>query len=239
VLTPLSHYPTLRQLGFHAWEQPTFSAARDGEVPAMVAEYNCYRSKGIAYLGDLEFVNKNVRGGLARVLGDIEHPEIRTFLQQDFRASGWYPTLPSMWLHNHAARLRGLSLENHFRQVGRWHADTSFDGLYRALLRVLSEESVALWVPKIASLYHNFGSVRTRVASKGHVTGERVQVPAELVPITIYTSAAFLERAMEITGAHHVRAVFHGVEPEPMISRVPTCRVHFEVRWVLGEQSFT
>src|SRR4051812_49045346 len=119
--------------------------ASDAEfVPAAIAPFPAgtspFRQKGNAYLGDLEYFTSVVPGGPEAVFRGVADDATRHFLKQKFRPSEWYDAYPNVALQLSAARILGLTLEEHRRRVGAWHAHSS--SIYRALLKFVSNENV-------------------------------------------------------------------------------------------------
>lgn len=166
-----------------------------------------FRQKGSAWLGDLEYLAGVVPGGTAALTASLE-PSLRDFVSTPFRASEWYDVYPNPLMMLAAARLRRMPFIEHQREVGRWHAKRGFGGIYRALLRFVSNQNVALWGPRMSALYHEFGRFETHVAGTKEVRGVRRGVPRGLVQWLAVTSAAFCEEALCLAGAKSAKAEF-------------------------------
>lgn len=163
-----------------------------------------FRQKGSAWLGDFEFLSTSVPGGLEALFSRLD-PSLRSFVQGRFSASEWYDVFPNPALMVVAARMRGKSFVEHQRDVGRWHAKRGFGGIYRSLLRFVSNQNVALWGPRVSGLYHEFGRCESKVAGPNHVHVERKGVPRGLVQWLIVTSGAFCEETLSLGGARSPR----------------------------------
>ncbi len=166
-----------------------------------------FRQKGSAWLGDLEYLSGVVPGGIEGLKASLE-PSLRAFVSTPFRASEWYDVFPNPLMMMAAARLRRMPFIEHQRDVGRWHAKRGFGGIYRALLRFVSNQNVALWGPRVSGLYHEFGRFETRVSGPKEVQGVRRGVPRGLVQWLAVTSAAFTEEALCLAGASVAKAEF-------------------------------
>src|SRR5579862_3088461 len=75
-----------------------------------------FRQKGNAFLGDFEYYAAKVPGGPGAVLAAIPDAPTRAFLSQRFVASEWYDAYPNVSMQLAAARLCGLSFEEHRRR---------------------------------------------------------------------------------------------------------------------------
>ena len=106
-----------------------------------------FRQKGHGYLGDFEYFANRVPGGPEAVLRHVTDDATRAFLSQRFVGSEWYDAYPCLTLHVVAARLAGVTFEEHRRRIGAFHAQ-AMNGVYRALLRVISNEiACTAWTP--------------------------------------------------------------------------------------------
>lgn len=191
-----------------------------------------FRQKGAAYLGDIEFLEKSVPGGYAAVLAAVADPAQRAFLGQRFRASEWYDVLPNPGMQATAAKLRGVAISEHLRGVGRFHADSALNGLYRALLKFVSNENVALWMPRVSGIYHEFGRCETRVLSPKVVAGVRHGVPRMLVGWLATVSSSFCERTLEVAGSRAPRVTFGEVHADGAKVGYDLHRLEFELTWL-------
>lgn len=169
-----------------------------------------FRQKGSAWLGDLDYLAEVVPGGIPALLASLD-PALKAFVASPFRASDWYDVFPNPLMMLAAARLRRVSFIEHQKDVGRWHAKRGFGGIYRALLRFVSNQNVALWGPRISALYHEFGRFETQVAGPNEVRGVRRGVPRGLVQWLSVTSAAFSEEALCLAGARASKVEFTAV----------------------------
>ncbi len=158
-----------------------------------------FRQKGNGYLGDFAHFDLCVPGGAKAVVAALPEAS-RAFFSQRLRPSDWYDAFPGATLHAVAARLRSVPYAEHRRQVGVYHAGAA-GSVYRALLRVVSNENVAMWGPRVSSLYFEFGRFETRVAGPRLVEGTRRGVPAGLVQSVLHGSKGFTEETLRLAGA--------------------------------------
>jgi hypothetical protein len=177
------------------------------------------------------FFDEVVPGGASAVLAGVPDPAARAFLSQRFRASEWYDAFPGVMLEATAARLRGLPFEQHRRQTGTWHAARATRGVYSALFKLVSSESVALWAPRISSMYFEFGKAETRVVGPSAVDGWWRGLPCELAQSVAYASAGFCTEALRRTGAHDPVVTLHEVEADGMSHGREVVRVRLRMRW--------
>ena len=189
-----------------------------------------FRMKGDSYHAAMIFLNSRVPGGFPAVVAAMS-PPMQTFFKQTFRVGEWYDVMPNPYMHTIAARLRGLPFLSHIQDNGAWHAEHAMRGPLRALLRVFSNESVALWLPRISATYHDFGGCETKAAGTCKVRGVRTGMPRTLVPWYTTLSSAFCEKALMIGGATNPRMLFGQTTPEGSRGGQDIYTLHFEITW--------
>jgi hypothetical protein len=190
-----------------------------------------FRQKGMVYLGNQEFYAERIPGGMAAVVRSLPNDRQRSFFEQRFQASEWYDALPNAYLQQAAARLRGVMFIEHGRQVGAWHARARMTGIYRAMLKVVSNESVALWIPRLSSVYYDFGRLDTRVVGARRVSIVRSGIPAALVRLQSAVMIGMGEETLALSGAREVRAVLNDVTPDGSSSGCPLYRLAGDLSW--------
>lgn len=186
--------------------------------------------KGDSYNAAMLFLNGRVPGGFSAIVAAAP-PTLQAFLKQSFRPSEWYDVVPNPYMHVIAAKLRAIPFRSHIHDNGTWHAEHAMRGPLRALLRVMSHESVALWLPRISATYHDFGKCETKSTSAGKVRGIRTGMPRPLVPWYTALSSAFCEKALSIAGASNPRMLFGNAEPEGSRGGQDIYSLHFEITW--------
>jgi hypothetical protein len=190
-----------------------------------------FRQKGNGYLGDFAHLDLCVPGGTKAVLSAITDPATRAFFSQRLRAAEWYDAFPGATLHAVAARLRNVPYAEHRRQVGVYHAGAA-GSVYRTLLRVVSNENVAIWGPRVSSLYFEFGRFETRVAGPKLVVGTRKGVPAGLVQSVLHGSKGFTEETLRLAGAKAASFEIGDVRQEGRSHGQDLYDVSIRVAWV-------
>jgi hypothetical protein len=190
-----------------------------------------FRQKGNAYIGDRPWLDHAVRGGYDAAVAAIADPAARAFLAQRFLASEWYDAYPGALLELTAAKLRGVPFAKHRREAGAFHARQTVRGIYAALLAFVSNESVALWGPRIAALYFDFGKTTSRVIGPNAVASSRVGIPADLVQWSAHAIAGFAETAVELAGGRDVRCALTGVKEERRAGERAGYRIDLTIEW--------
>ena len=207
---------------------PEFAPAAVSPFPAGTSPF---RQKGNAYLGDFEYLGGLVPGGMDAVIRGVPDDAHRNFLRQKFRAAEWYDAFPNVQLMLSASRILGLTFEEHRRRVGAWHAQAALNGIYRALLKIVSNENVALWGPRISSVYFEFGKTEARAVGPREVRGIRRGVPKGLVQWIVWASAGFADASLRMAGARSAATVFDEVETEGARSGQEICSVRMRITW--------
>jgi hypothetical protein len=187
--------------------------------------------KGHVYRGNYQYFAEHVPGGLAAVLGLLPTDGMRRFFEQRFTPDQWYDTLPNVYLQDGAARLQGVSVFEQGRRIGAFHARARMTGLYRAMLKVLSNESVAIWAPRVSALYYSFGRLESRVVGPRRVSLRRAGVPVMMVPWIAATMTGVGEEMLTLAGAQKVRVSLDEATLEDTRSGYPLCRIEGEITW--------
>jgi hypothetical protein len=189
-----------------------------------------FRQKGNAFAGDLRYFDTCVPGGSAAVLKAIPDPATRAYLSQRFVSSEWYDAYPNVYMQLTAARLRGITFEEHRRRTGAYHAQ-DLSGIYRALLKIVSNENVATWIPRISALYWNFGKTETKVVGPREVRGIRRGTPKALLQWVAWASMGFADATLKIAGAHNPVTVLDDVETDGKEAGQELCSVRLRITW--------
>lgn len=211
--------PSIHDPAFAPPEEPPFAPLRSP-----------FRQKGHGYLGDFTYFDRAVPGGSVAVIAAVPSTIARAYLQQPFRGSEWYDAYPCAIMHAAAARLSHQTLAQLRRAVGAYHAATA-GVLYRALLRVVSNEAVALWAPRIASIYFEYGKVLTVADGPSRVTGEWRGIPASLAQFTVFAAEGFTEEMLRVAGASAPRFELATAEPDGEKDGQPLVRIPLRIAW--------
>jgi hypothetical protein len=190
-----------------------------------------FRQKGQVYLVNREYYDRNVHGGYAAILQKVTQPTVRTFFEQRFSASEWYDSIPNAYFQHAAANWQGLPLNQHGRKLSAWHAQSSMNTIYRALLRVLSTENVAVWAPRMSSIYYSFGKFTSRVVAPRHVSFVRSGVPGLLVPWIGAVMQGMAEEMLKMSGARRSQASFGEIRQDGSSSGQTLFTIEGSLRW--------
>jgi hypothetical protein len=193
-----------------------------------------FRMRGVVYRDTLSMADRLLeRRGLrvADVLRQHGDAAFEKFMSQRFSPTDWYDIYPSIHLAPVLAKARGVTLSQHMRDAALAHAEWAFGGFSAVILKLVSNETVATWIPRISAWYHDFGGVEAKAAGERHVRGARTGMPGFAVQGWSIVSMQFVEHMLTRAGARDVRA--HALDAEPDGSRhgCVTYRVAFELRW--------
>ena len=190
-----------------------------------------FRVAGVVYLSLLAFIGSEAPGGLARVKAELRDPALVVFLEQRFHLASAYDAIPLPYVGQAIARVRGVTFADQLRDSNRWSAKSRFFDVYRALVPVISEESLTIGLARLAKVIQPFGALRLEIAGRHRVKGERSGVPQALVAWWALSTSAFIETALSRIGVKSSSIAFDppiesGREAEQLLFTMP-----FELSW--------
>ena len=201
------------------------------EVPPFAPGTSPFRIKGWGYTGDQRFYSDFVPGGIDAIAHNLNDPGIATFLHKSFRPDDWYDVVPKLYLGAAASRVRGMTHEAHAREVSRFHAVEKFSGIYRPLLKILRSEVIAIWCPRLASTFYDFGTTESHVAGPRHVCVDRRGIPRIAVQWWSWAASAYFEYVLEAAGARAPHVKWLGTEADGERMGMELFRMPFEISW--------
>jgi hypothetical protein len=193
-----------------------------------------FRTKGLVYLGAIEFWDKVVPGGteaVGRALVDAGHPEVAALIETHFIPGAWYPVFPIVTCAVAAARLRSMQVGPHIRENAAWIARRDLRGVYRMILSVASVDAVAKRLGPLSMRYFDFGASETREVRPGVVESDRIGIPAALASWFVWCAEGFVPVALTMAGAKTVDVRSAAPVPEGERSGIKTVRIRFEISW--------
>jgi hypothetical protein len=190
-----------------------------------------FRARGIIFRADLERVERQIPGGAPAVARAIGDAALEKFFSQHFALGGWYDMLPLLALGKAVARMRGIPFSQYARESAHGHAEYALRGFSGIVLRSISPETIAVWMPRITGWYHDFGDISVRAVGPGHVRGVRTGIPEALIFGWSVSSMEFTEEVLRRCGASDARASALGAEEEGMRAGSKVFRLAFDVRW--------
>lgn len=222
----------------YSFEVLVSSTPRAGEsvpfedrLPAPIGTTS-FRVKGHIYQKMKDNLAETVEGGGERLLERVESEEIRTFFRQHFFGGSWYDALPMAPLAHAHARLLGTPLHPHCRERGRIIATHDVPGIYKAVLRLFSPETLIGRLPRVATFYFSFGKCTAEQLGEGRARTTLGGLPYSLAPMLAGVVEGFVAVALEQSGAKGVvvrtlDAVYDG----NVVDHVPTAVVRHEASW--------
>jgi hypothetical protein len=194
-----------------------------------------FHLRGVAYRDSVARAERMLapRGlRVADVLRQHGDPALEAFVGQRFSATDWYDIYPAVHFAPIIAKACGSTLLQHMRDSAIVHANMALRGFTAVLLKLVSNEAVASWIPRMSTWYHDFGSIETMTAGERHVRGVRSGVPIFAVQGWSILAMHFTEHILAHAGAKDPRVHLLDAEPDGARAGCPTYRVRFEVRWV-------
>jgi hypothetical protein len=207
---------------------PRFALPHEPPFPPGTSPFH---TLGVAYTGLMEFVAKQVPGGVEAFRRALPTPGLQRFFEQSFSSSRNYDVVPLPYAGVTIARLRGIGFVDQIREANRIAARAGFARAYSALLRTIRSDTLVLALPRAAAVLHDFGKVQAEAAGDKCVQGARIGVPHVLVAWTCISASGFIESLMEDGGARETRMTF--LEPEPIgnVGGQVTYRIPFRLEW--------
>jgi hypothetical protein len=190
-----------------------------------------FRCKGNVYLGLIEHIERNVRGGLVAVLEHARNPNLTAFASQRFLAASWYDALQISTFGEACADAAGVGYDGFMSDFGAAQAERDIRGVYQFLLRFASPSMVVERLPRAARQYFDFVTSELltppRSPAELHVTG----VPREFAPVYCLVTEPFLRRALVLAGAKDVTIEVTPFESEAPAHGVPIVRFTRRMTW--------
>jgi hypothetical protein len=168
---------------------------------------------------------------MANVLRRHGDTLLESFVTQRFAPTEWYDIYPAVHLAPIVARACGITLAQHMRDSALAHAEWALHGFTSVILKLVSNEAVANWLPRISAWYHDFGGIQTRTVGDRHVRGLRTGLPIFAVQGWAILGMHFTEHVLAHAGARDPRAHALDAEPDGTREGCPLYRVAFEVTW--------
>jgi hypothetical protein len=183
-------------------DDPSWTAARSALLagPWTLGD-GPFRAKGEAFRGHLAYVAELVPGGVDAMIERTPDPVLRRFWAQPFLASSRYDVFPLVFAGFTCAELVGTDPGAFVYTRSIAQAERDIHGVYRALLRFVSAETIALRLPKLMLQYFDFGQVEGLRASEREVHGEFVGIPAAIAPWFATVVRAYAATAIRVGGS--------------------------------------
>jgi hypothetical protein len=191
-----------------------------------------FRIKGDTYNGHLDYVSKNVPGGVEAMLRGFKDPRLAEFFQQRFLAGSRYDIIPLVTAGYVCGRLSGTSFNEFVRVRSEYQANRDLNGLYRMLLKLTSPSAVLKRLPALLAQYLDFvgPTVETSLGPK-HSRLAGGPIPLMLVPWFRAVNQVYMQVTLAAAGARNVtvRQLFD--EPAGEQHGHATVLMNYEVQW--------
>ncbi len=191
-----------------------------------------WRQKGNVYRSLIANLDSYVPGGSEAAIERVPDERVRAFLRQPFFSSGWHDIFPMISLVVQAARLAGVPYFTAVSELSRMMAEADLNGVYRAMLRVVSPEFLAPRLPRIQAQYLDFGKLRVVETRPRYCEVHRSEHPLLLVHWYVAVVHGFLPHVLGYAGAKDIRVRWTAPSPEgrdalgfEMVS------LRFEISW--------
>jgi hypothetical protein len=185
----------------------------------------------VLFAGTQAYFEKEVDGGLAKLLDTIDAPPLRDFIAQKFLASSRYDVMTVPALIAYEARAVGQDLETYLRDRAKWQAEQDIHGVYRVMLRLASAEQVMKRLPRL--LIQMFDFMTADIEDPG--ARERIVcfsgLPAPLETWVRIAFSVYIETSLTIAGAKSVDVSFLDAERESAKAGIALNRLRLRVRW--------
>jgi len=190
-----------------------------------------FHARGGLFKEELAFADRVLGGRSLEVMRRTGDAALEAFLTQRFSPFDWYDTVPLLYFGAATARARGISFAHHVRELATAHAEHALSGFSGVVLRVVSNEAIATWLPRASSWYHDFGGAESKVVGPRHVRASRWGVPLVFVHAWSISAMHFTEHVLTKAGAKEPRANTLGAELDGEIGGYPVYRIGFDVTW--------
>lgn len=189
-----------------------------------------FHARGLVYIGSRDYMAEHVPGGVDAVAGALS-PQLRAFLSQLFMANAMYDALPLLTISEAAATLTGVSHSEYVREAAAWRAQRDIRGVYKLLLNVLSAETVALRLPRVAVRLFDFGAVSSKMSSATLCHAEQRGIPRPMAPWFSACVHGFVPTTLGIAGAKNVRIRAVSTTSDGQRGSVETVTLSYEFSW--------
>jgi hypothetical protein len=207
---------------------PVYAAPPAWTTPARESPF---RARGILFQRDMGHAERTVSGGMEAVLHAAGNPHLTAYFRQSFSAHRWYDAAAITLVAHVAARLRGVSLTQYAREGVPAYVDAAFSGVSGIVLRSLSLEAIATWLPKASSWFNDFGTIETRATGDRLVRATRTGLPDFMVLGWAIAGIEFAELALKRCGSKETRVYPLAVEDDGERDGQRLNRVSFEIAW--------
>jgi hypothetical protein len=128
--------------------------------------------------------------------------------------------------------MSGMPLHPFCRERGRLIATQDVHGIYKAVLRFFSPETLVKRIPRVATFYFSFGKASAEPAGAGRTRSSLAGIPYNLAPMLAGVVEGFIAVALEESGARGVQVrTLDVVYDGGIVDGIPTAVVRHESSW--------
>ena len=190
-----------------------------------------FHARGVVYNEEIAVAQKVLDGKALEAVRRTGDQALEAFIAQKFSTLDWYDAEPVVYFGAAVARARGVPLNQHTRDVTMAHAARAISGFSGIVLKLISTEAVATWLPRASAWYHDFGGSESRVIGERHVRATRWGMPHFMVQGWSISAMHFTEQVLLKSGAKQPRAHTLDAEPDGAVAGYPLYRIGFDVTW--------
>jgi hypothetical protein len=124
-----------------------------------------------------------------------------------------------------------VSFEQQLRDANRWSVFEKGGYLYGAMLKIASAKMLALALPRASAVLYDFGHVSSEAVDARHVRAARSGTPELMVRWTAMSVGAYVEFALQRSGAAYPRAEVEAIDLQGDDSGQSLYRLTLGFRW--------
>ena len=164
-----------------------------------------FRIKGTALKGAIQRLDTSVPGGLKVLLQAVANPALERLVTAQVLPSSMYDCYALALLNYHASRLLGRSLADHVRDSATAQFNADLNGIYKAVLRIVSARTAIERVTRVIGSYYDFAPATLRQVSDRGAELARAGFPELLTPWWGPVAEGYAVAALAATGAKNIR----------------------------------
>jgi hypothetical protein len=158
-------------------------------------------------------------------------PDLAAFWGQIFLAGSMYEALPIVEISRVASELAGLPHWELVRRNAEWLAERDIRGVYKMLFGVLSPESVAVRLARVASRYFDFGEASAKMVAERVCSAEQRALPQPMSSWFTACVTGFVPKALSLAGAKQPEVKPLGAVNDGEVQGTPTVTLTYEFIW--------
>lgn len=191
-----------------------------------------FRVKGVAYRGHIEFIERNVPGGLLAQNAAFDDKALALYFEQPFVAGGWYDVFPLAEAGVVCARLRNEPLHQLLKVRAKDQVTRDLGSVYGFLARFVSQRLIARGVVDATERYFDFLSTVSEQVAPGHVRATVTGLPEALSDWMTVLMQSYAEATFEHVGQIQVNVRMERAVRSGSRHGMPAVTTSMDIRWV-------